>query len=188
LTGSDRGSTEHDEEHVVTTLPVPVTFELPNDAWRSVEPASVGVVNAAFAALRETDDDTGFTPVLSISGGVREDSLTLEEIADESLAVLAAQGQEVELIQRQSHGDAAAPGLTQLMGCEAVVDGRRYDIRQGQAIAAYVDVTDPSVRAVHIYTVTCTYGQFPVVGREFQAFMASLRPVPGDGLDGPDAS
>lgn len=163
----------------MTTLPVPVTFELPNDAWRPVDPASIGVVNAAFAALRETDDDdSGFTPVLTFSGGVREDSLTLEEIADESLAVLASQGEDVELIQRQSHGDAAAPGLTQLMGCLATVDGRRYDIRQGQAIAAYVDVGNPTLRAVHLYTVTCTYRQFEVVGREFRQLMETLRPVP----------
>jgi len=168
----------------VTTLPVPVTFALPNDQWRPVDPASIGIVNAAFAAVREVDDDAGFTPVLTISGGVREDSLTLEEIADESLGVLASQGEDVELLQRQSHGDAAAPGLTQLMGCLAVVDGQRYDIRQGQAIAAYVDVSDPSLRAVQLYTVTCTYAQFPVVGREFHAFMETLRPVPATTADG----
>ena len=162
----------------MTTLPVPVTFELPSGSWRAVDPASIGVVNAAFAALRETDDDSGFTPVLTISGGVRADSLSLEEIADESLAVLASQGEEVELVQRQLHGDAAAPGLTQLLGCVATIDGQRYDIRQAQAIAAYIDVADPTARAVHLYTVTCTYGQFPVVGREFQQLMESLRPVP----------
>lgn len=162
----------------MSVLPVPVTFELPNERWRPVEPASIGVVNVAFAAVREGEDDSGFTPVLTISGGVRDDSLALEEIADESLAVLAAQCEDVELIQRRSHGDAAAPGLTQLMGCTAVVDDQRYDVRQGQAIAAYVDVTDPGLRAVHLYTVTCTYAQLPVVGREFQEFMETLRPVP----------
>lgn len=162
----------------MSVLPVPVTFELPGPAWRPADPAALGVSNAAFVAVRDDDEGSGFTPLLTISGGVRQDALTLEEIADESLAVLARQGEEVELIQRRVHGDPAAPGLTQLMGCEAVVDGRRLDLRQGQAIAAYVDVHDPALRAVHLYTVTCTYRQFPVVAREFEEFMASLRPVP----------
>ena len=162
----------------MSVLPVPVTFELPNASWRPADPAELGVSNAAFAALRQTDDDSGFTPILTITGGVREDALSLEEIADESLAVLRQQGEEVELIQRESHGAAAAPGLTQLMGCQAMVDGRRFDVRQGQAIAAYVDESNPSLRAVQLYTVTCTYRQFPVVGREFQEFLASLKPVP----------
>ena len=162
----------------MNVLPVPVTFELPNASWRPADPAELGVSNVAFAAVRHSDDDTDFTPILTISGGVREDALSLEEIADESLAVLGQQGDEVELIQRQSHGVAAAPGLTQLMGCQAMVDGRRFDVRQGQAIAAYIDESDPSLRAVQLYTVTCTYRQFPVVGREFQEFLASLKPVP----------
>ena len=160
----------------MSVLPVPVTFELPGDAWRPVAPSSIGVVNAAFAAVREVDDDSDFTPVLTISGGVREDSLSLEEIADESLAVLASQGEDVELVQRQVHGDAEAPGLTQVLGCRAVVDGRAYDVRQGQAIGVYVDVDDPSLRAVQLYTVTCTYAQFRVVAGEFHTFMESLRP------------
>ncbi len=161
----------------MNVLPVPVTFELPNASWRPADPSELGVGNAAFAAVRQIDDDTGYTPILTISGGVRDDTLSLEEIADESLAVLRQGSDEVELIQRRTHGDARAPGLTQVMACQATVGGRRFDLRQGQAIAAYVDVSEPSLRAVHLYTVTCTFAQFDWVGREFQDFMASLKPV-----------
>ena len=158
------------------TLPVPIRFALPGPEWQPVPPESLGVRNAAFLAVRP-DPQTGYAPIISISGAWREDPATLEEIAEESLALLRAQAEEVELVKRTRVGSDAAPAVTQSMGAVAVVEGVRRDLRQAQVLAAYLDVDDPRRRAVVIYTLTCTYAQFPTMGREFQQFMASVELV-----------
>jgi hypothetical protein len=56
-------------------------------------------------------------------------------------------------------------------------------MRQGQVITAMVDVGQPSRAIVVLYTLTCTEEQLPVVGREFQEFMATVRPVAPPGVE-----
>lgn len=158
------------------TLPVPIELRLPGPGWRPVDPASLGVVNAAFMAVRSIDDDSGYRPTIVVSGGLREDDADLATIGDETLALLRAQGAEqVELLRRTPGGDAA-PSLSQLTGAVATVDGRRLDLRQTQVIQSMPDVTDPTRRAVVLFTCTCTAQQLDSVGPEFQQFLASVRP------------
>lgn len=163
-------------------LPVPVEFRLPGPEWTAQDPDALGVPTAAFLALRADPGDEGYAPVLTISGGWREDDVTVEQVGDESLAVLAEQASDVRLVERSRHGSGRAPAITQLMAGTAVVDGRTHEMRQGQAITAMVDVEHPERAIVVLYTVTCTQQQFDVVGREFQDFMATVRPVAPPGV------
>jgi hypothetical protein len=164
-------------------LPVPVEFRLPSDDWTPHDPDALGVPTAAFLALRGGAGTEDYSPVLTISGGWREDGASLEQIGDESLDVLAAQAGDVTLVERSRHGSDRAPALTQLMSATATVNGRRLSMRQGQVVTAMVDVGHPSRAVVVLYTVTCTEEQFPVVGREFQEFMATVRPVAPPGVE-----
>jgi hypothetical protein len=141
------------------------------------------VPTAAFLALRGGAGTEDYSPVLTISGGWREDGASLDQVADESLDVLAAQAGDVQLVERTRHGSERAPAITQLLSATATVDGRSRPMRQGQVITAMVDVGQPSRAIVVLYTLTCTEEQLPVVGREFQEFMVTVRPVAPPGVE-----
>ncbi|GAB2628801.1 hypothetical protein GCM10027270_15540 [Nocardioides ginkgobilobae] len=161
-----------------TALPLPVRFALPDDAWAPVDPESLGVRNAAFLAARDAAAGE-YHPTITVSGGWRSDAASLEQIADESIEKLRAEGaEEVELLQRRSLGTEHAPAVTQSVGAVATVEGRRQDLRQAQVVQGLVDVEDPARRVVMIYTLTCTYRQWEQVVPEFQAFMATVEVVP----------
>lgn len=161
---------------MTTTLPVPVRFALPDDAWEPVRPESLGVTNAAFLAVRRTE--ATYKPTLTVSGDWREDDADLETIADESVAKLRREGAtEVELIKRNVIESEHAPAVTQSIGALAAVEGRVYDLRQAQVVQGLVDVHDPDKRVVVIYTLTCTFAQWEEMVPEFQRFMASVEIV-----------
>lgn len=165
---------------MTSTLPIPVRFDLPSDLWEPVPPESLGVENAAFLAVRRGAEGD-FTPTLSIAGDWRTDDATLEEIADESLAVLRGQGAtEVELVKRREIESDHAPAITQALGAMAVYDGRTLDLRQAQVVQGIVDVHDPQKRVVVTYTLTCTFKQFDEMVPEFQQFMATVEIVAAD--------
>jgi len=161
-----------------TALPLPVRFALPDEAWTPVDPASLGVRNAAFLAVRSGAAGE-YHPTITVSGGWRSDDASLEQIADESVEKLRVEGaEEVELLQRRSLGTEHAPALTQAVGAVATVDGRRQDLRQAQVVQGLVDVEDPARRVVMIYTLSCTFRQWEQMVPEFQAFMATVEVVP----------
>lgn len=171
------------------TLPVPVSFKLPGDQWSPQQPSSLGVANADFLAVRTAvrtavhtavrpGDGSGYRPVLTVSGGLRDEAVTLDVVAGESLEVLRTQAAEVELLHRRRVGDwvgGGVPGITQLLGGTAVVGGRSHELRQGQLLLDLVDIHDPAKRAVLVCTVTCTAEQLPVVGPEFEQFVSTIR-------------
>jgi hypothetical protein len=165
---------------VTTTLPMPIQFELPGPAWHPTQPESVGVQNAAFLALREPLGSTAYRPTLTISGDWRTDDASLDQIADESVVKVQEEAGNARLVQRTSVGSDEAPAVTQLISARATIEGVGYDLRQVQAVAGYLDVDDPTKRIVVIYTLSCTADQLTWAGREFQAFMASVRVVPDD--------
>lgn len=167
------------------TLPVPIRFQLPGPEWESVAPASLGVHNAEFLAVRR-DTDPDYDPTITISGDWRTDPATLEQIADEAVANLRGQADDVEVATRRQVGSDAAPAIVQELGATAAIGGRRFDLRQAQALMSLKDTDDPSQRVVVIYTLTCTYQQFRTVGPEFQTFLASLEVQPG-AQGGPDS-
>jgi hypothetical protein len=156
------------------TLPVPITFRLPGDAWVPRAPEDVGVAHADFLATRAVDDGSGYHPVLTIAGGDAEHA-SLTAIADDSLTTLRAQAADVRLVARQEIGTDAAPGINQVLSCVATAEGRTFDLRQGQCVLAMTDVEDPTQRAVVLFTVTCTAAQAPLVLPEFEQFLATVK-------------
>lgn len=166
------------------TLPLPVRFRLPSADWEAVVPESLGVENAAFLAVRRNLCDD-YSPTITVSGGRRDDSATLAQIADESLLKLRGQAEDVELVKRTLIESEHAPAITQSLGAVVSVEGQRFDLRQAQAVTAVLDIYDSTRRIVVIYTLTCTYAQFDAIGREFQQFMATVKIIPDDEVPDP---
>lgn len=155
-------------------LPIEVHFTLPGPQWVSIDPDSAGVSDAAFLAMRqETPGD--YTPLLSLGGALRLDPSTMTEIADESLALLARQGTDVELVHRRVTESEHAPAVSQMLGATVTVEGRTYDVRQVQALQGVVDVRWPGRRVVLIHTLTCTYAQHRDLLPEFAAYLESVQ-------------
>jgi hypothetical protein len=159
---------------MTTTLPVPIEFTLPNEHWEPVPPESLGVHHAAFLAVRR-DAEGDYAPTISISGDHRPDAASLTDIADESVVILAEQADESELLERQEVGEAAAPGVTQLMRASVTIDGTRRELRQGQVLLALTDAADPGLRAVIVITLTVTDKQLATYVPEFQQMVATVR-------------
>ncbi len=163
-----------------TTFPIPINFRLPDGAWEAVLPESLGVVNAAFLAVRREHVGDGYAPTITLSGDVVPDGATLEQVADTAVDVLAAQAEDTRLVKRQAHGSAAAPGLLQQLDCQIqTADGPR-DVRQLQAFIELLDQHDPERRAVAKIVLSTTVGQHDVYVPEFQEFLRSITVVTGD--------
>lgn len=161
------------------TLPVPIRLALP-DHWEQVDPTAWGVRNAALLAVRRGLDDD-YTPTITVSGDWRTDDVPVEQIADESVAKLVAEGaSDVEVVGRRHVGGEHTPAVLQTLGATIAAQGRRFDLRQLQVVSALVDVEHPERRIVLIYTLSCTYAQFDEMGREFQQLMASVEVVRPD--------
>jgi hypothetical protein len=162
---------------VITTLPIPVQFELPGPEWAPADPATYGIENAAFVAAR-SPLTPGYTPTLVISGDERYDDATLPDIADEAAALLTRETPHLTILHRKEAGSEKAPAITQLVGAGIEIEGQRYDLVQLQVLTAILDVDDPRKRVVVIYKVTCLAADWPRIGREFQDFMRTVRPAP----------
>lgn len=163
-------------------LPIEVRFTLPSPRWVPIDPDTEGVRDAAFLAMCQ-DAPGDYTPLLSLGGGLRLDPATMTEIADESLDLLAHSADDVELVHRRVAQREHAPGVSQMIGATVRVQGRRYDIRQVQALQGVLDVRWPGRRVVLIHTLTCTYAQRRALLPEFASYLTSVRV----GQDRPEA-
>lgn len=159
---------------MLEAFPIPIQFRMPNDEWIPSDPSELGITNAAFVAVRRGFHD-GYTPVLTVSGGWRTDSASLQQIADESLEVLEQDATDVELVKRTEVGTAHAPAVAQSLAGTAKYEGRRFDLRRFQAITAIVDVNDPSERFVITYSLTCLFRQSEQMKDEFQELMSTVQ-------------
>src|SRR3954451_19826007 len=112
-----------------TTLPVPISFRLPNEHWSRADPDALGVTNAAFLAVREGYEGD-YAPTLTISGGLRTDEASMDDIGDEAVSVFAQQATQVELESRRSYGSSEAPGLLQVVAGTLLFEERTFDLRQ----------------------------------------------------------
>ena len=166
-----------------TTLPIPLTFRLPNDHWQPADPDALGVTNAAFLAIRAEHDGVGYSPTLTVSGGLRTDAASMDDIGDEAVGVFAQQAAEVELVTRRDYGSPEAPGLLQVVGGTLAAEERTFDLRQAHVLIAMADVHDPERRVVVKIVLSTTYAQFETYLPELQDFVATLRP--GQPEDGP---
>ena len=160
---------------MVTTLPVPIEFSLP-EGWRSVPPDEAGADQAAFVALHPPAS-RGFTPNITISGEVREDDLPLAGIADDAVDKLRASGaRDVELGRRNEVGSEASPGLTQAVKLTADIEGRTQEIGQFQVFIVMRDTHEARRRAVLHVVLTALPDQFDDVFGDFQQFVSTIRP------------
>lgn len=159
----------------MTALPVSLNLRLPSSQWAIADPDDFGLTNAAFVALRP--DSGSYTPVITVSGGLRSVSVSPEEVADESVQVLGDQTGSAEVLRRRPYGDESSPGIAQLLAASLVMGGDIFDLRQTQLIVTTPVVDDPLQQAVLLFTLTCTADQIEVAGGEFQAFVDSARPV-----------
>lgn len=158
-------------------LPVPMRLNLPNDRWRAVDPEAYGVSNAALLAVR-LDHNGDYTPTITVSGGLLSGGQTLETAADEAIKSFEAQASEVELVKREARGDAASPGMLQLLGGLVTVDGRRFDVRQAQSFLGMRNLQDADELAVIKVALSATYADIDDYLPELQELIASLEPVP----------
>lgn len=159
-------------------LPVPVSFRLPDPAWEPVDPASLGVTNAAFLAVRREHVGTGYAPTLTLSGDLVADGTPLEGLADDAVDVLAAQADGAELVKRREYGSEDAPGLLQQLDCRIRTDDGALDVRQLQALLDMRDTSDgaePPRRFVLKVVLSTTFAQHETYLPEFQEFLRTLR-------------
>jgi hypothetical protein len=161
---------------VSTTLPVPLELELPGPAWSPADPAALGITGAAFTAVRD-ELTPGYHPTLVISGEERYDDTSLLELADESAWVLREETPHLRLLHREQVGSDRAPAVTQLIAAGINLEGRDLELVQAQVLTALLDVHDPRKRVVVLYKTTCLAEDWPVLGRELQDLMRTVRPL-----------
>lgn len=167
---------------MVTTLPVPIEFSLP-DGWRSAPPDEVGASEAAFVALHPSSSK-GFTANITISGELRTDGAPLSQVADEALGKLERSVGSVRLGRRNEVGSEQNPGLTQAVTMTVQLQDRVQDLIQLQAFLSLADVRDAERRAVLHFVLTATPDQFEHVVGDFQQFVATVRPDQGGATQG----
>ncbi|MDF3300955.1 hypothetical protein [Streptomyces tropicalis] len=160
-----------------TALPIPIYFDVPR-GWQSAPPDEVGAPGAAFVAVHPPAD-AGFTANITIDGAYRPDTVTLPEIADESVAHLGGSVTSHMVIDRRETGSADAPGLTQTLALSIVVGGNRHDLVQSQVYISMVDVDDPRRRVVIRLTLTSTTSQHPGLLDDFRNLVRTIRPSEG---------
>lgn len=156
---------------MVTTLPVPIEFELP-PGWTPAPPDEAGAPGVAFVAVRALAERTGFTPNITLSGEFRTDPASLTDIADESIARLGRTSERASLARRTEVGTAGNPGLTQLVN---ISDRAGGELIQCQVYLDMHDTRDASRRAVLQLALTASAGQLDDVLGDFQRFVASVR-------------
>jgi hypothetical protein len=187
---------------VVTSLPTPIAFRLPED-WRPVPPDEVNAPGAAFVAMlpdphpdaapdadgnvdadadgadADADASRGFTANVTIDGEYRPDAEALTTMAEHSVQILrdALAGPEaVAVLNRSEVGSAQAPALTQTLKITTSVDGVDLQLMQSQVYLSMVDSRDPARRAVIRLVLTATAEQHRAALPDFQWLVSTVRP------------
>ncbi|NGN91449.1 hypothetical protein G5C66_01680 [Nocardioides sp. KC13] len=169
---------------MASAFPIPIEFDLPNTHWRGADPDSLEQADAFAVALRWGSVADGFVPILTVRGTYGVDLPSLEDAADSSVESLRSNGASADLIKRTRVESEQMPAIVQLTEVDARIDGSRFDLYQAQVIETLIDSTDRRKRVMLSFTVTCKYGQFAVVGPEFESFMGSV--VLGGRISGHD--
>ena len=142
----------------------------PTPDWVAVDPSALGVTNALFLLRRDGLPDA-YAPTITVSGGWQPAPVSLEDVADETLAKLRREGAyDVALLDR----DAAASALEQTLALTIEVEGRTHLLRQVQAVRAYADPGNPGRAAVLLHTLSCTVDQAPAMTAELETYLASV--------------
>lgn len=159
---------------MVSSFPVPIQFSLPSSEWHPVDPAAAGVPEAFAVGMRHGSSGDGYVPVLTVRGIQGPSLPSLEGAADLALNALRLNGDSVDLVKRTRIESEHMPSVVQLAEIDAIFEGRRYDLYQAQVIERLSDSLGGSACVMLFFTVTCKYGQFGVVGPEFESFIESV--------------
>ena len=158
------------------TLPVPISFELPN-GWLPADPAEAGAPGMLFVAKHPSSSmgPEKISTNISISG-YRRDGVEPSAIADESLERLR-QGATVEVLKRAPAGTLRTPGFAQLLGLTLDDNGRQVRLIQQQVYLSMPDVDDPYKRATVEFMFTCAPRRYRELIGDFVWFLRTVRPI-----------
>ncbi|MPY77690.1 MAG: hypothetical protein GEV04_04185 [Actinophytocola sp.] len=159
---------------MASTIPVPITFSLP-EGWHSAPPDEVGAPDAAFVALRPPASN-GFTPNITLSGELRGNDIPLTQVADEVVARLEGSVGTVQLGRRKEVGSDESPGLTQAVRMPITLQGTKQDVVQFQVFITMRDTQDTSRKVVLHAVLSSTPDRFEGVISEFQTFLSTIKP------------
>lgn len=159
---------------MAAAFPIPIRFDLPNTHWRGADPDGLEQADAFAVALRWGSAADGYVPILTVRGMYGMDLPSLEDVADSSVDSLRANGARADLVKRTRVESDQMPAIVQLTEVDVRIDGSRFDLYQAQVIETLIDSSDRRKRVMLSFTVTCKYGQFAVVGPEFESFMGSV--------------
>ncbi|MFD4023890.1 hypothetical protein ACFWRV_10275 [Streptomyces sp. NPDC058576] len=164
-------------------LPVPIEFRLPDGWLPAAAPEGDDATDVAFAAVHQ-HPEAGFTANITVDGAFLADTVTLAELADESVERLRTVAESVAVAHRREVGSADAPALTQRLAFSTATDGSHRDLVQSQVYLSMSDVDDPRKRAAIRLALTASAAQHDEVLGDFQDFVRTVRPVsatPGTG-------
>lgn len=159
---------------MATTIPVPIQFSLP-EGWISVNPDEINTPEAAFVALHPGHRGGGFTPNITITGELRDATVSLQQIAAESVDRLRKGAHEVKIGRTTEGGTAENPVYTQAVRLHVDLAGQPQYLVQYQVFMGFSDTANPARRAVLQIVLTSKLEQFPQVIDDFQTFIASIR-------------
>lgn len=157
-----------------TTLPMPIEFGLP-EGWLPARPEGFDAAGVALAAVHP-QPDAGFAANIIIDGEASPTSITLADLANESVERLREVAESVEMTHRREVGSADAPALTQRLAFSSVIDGTRRELVQPQVYLSLSDIGDPHKRAVIRLALTATAAQHDAVLGDFQDFVRTVCP------------
>ncbi|MGH3757592.1 hypothetical protein [Actinophytocola sp.] len=156
-------------------LPFPIEFTLPA-GWKAVDPAGAGAPDVAFVAVRPGSDE-GLTANITLAGEYRTDDVSLEQLAEDSVERLRADGADVTVTRLADFGTEYVPGLAQMLFLVTDLAGARRRLVQSQVYLAMVDRAGSGKRAVLRLALTATKTQLPAAEPEFREFVGSIRPT-----------
>ncbi|MFI5609767.1 hypothetical protein [Amycolatopsis sp. NPDC051903] len=149
------------------TVSLPLGFAVP-DGWTPVDPAGAGAPGVAFVAVHR---EPGFTPNITLGVRQRPDPATLPEIADEAAERLGRTMALLDVVSRHEVGNAAAPGLTQVLRMRT---GEGADLVQTQVFLTVPGPDGPVDRVVLELVFTAEPEAAQRLVPDFRRFAASV--------------
>ena len=156
---------------MLTTLPVPIRFDLP-EGWGACDPHVASTTGVAFAG-RRGEADPRFTPTITIDGDAVDAGVDLDRLGDESIDRLSTVFDAVALIDRRHTGTAEMPFLVQSLAVEALIGDAVENLIQDQVYALFTD--GRSMSAALVRTVLTSHrDQHLEAAAEFRTFLQTI--------------
>ena len=144
---------------------VPLEFLVPT-GWVQVAADTVGAPEGSAVLLDAATRGTGFTTNITVGGEEEPAGRRLVDVADDVVRDLEAAATDVVSDGRDILEDPE--GLVQQVRLTAEIDGARYRLVQSQVFRALPG-------AVLRIVLTATEDRFPVVVKDFEGFVGTVR-------------